>query len=203
MTDSMLIAYLLGELTEAEAAEARRAIAADPELTATVARWGAILDAGRSDRSVAPPPATMAAARELFARRSARATASTAAGWLERLRRVIADCTFDSRAQLATVGLRGAADQYQLAYESELADVDLEVQRCGEQSARRVMGQVTLRTGAAPAAVLLTEHGDPTVVTETTADEHGAFSLDIAAGCFDLLVAVGDECVVLPSIEIQ
>lgn len=192
-----LIAYAADELDEPEAAAVASHLATCAECAATLARFRTVRAVLRSDDSEAPPAATLVRARGLFAQRRP----APEANWLQR---VLARLTFDSRAGPALVGARGIGRGYQLAFESDVADVDLELEP-GEEPAGdrwRLLGQVAVHEDAPVAAVRLASPGTTTPVVQTTADEHGLFTLQAPLGRYDLLVSLPRVLLVLPDIEI-
>lgn len=197
-----LVAYAAGELTAPERLAVEQHIAQNPAAAAAVSLYRSLRDAARADDTVAPPAATLAAAKQLMADQLARKPAA-GSGWLETLRRTVADLVFDSRPRLAAAGLRGAGESYQLAFESPAASIDLEIERYveGGQTRFRLMGQVTPNAQIAIGTVALSAPGAFVPVTMTQADERGVFSLSTEAGTYDVLITVEDAIVILPGVE--
>ena len=134
-----LIAYAAGEL-DCEAAErVKRHLASSHEGSAIVRRFQMVAETLRRDDSQAPPADVLARVKALFADRRM----ATSPGLLATAVRMIAELVYDSRPQVALAGVRGAATAYQLAFESERADVDLEVEPDADAGSglRRISGR--------------------------------------------------------------
>ncbi len=201
-----LIAYAAGELPAEEAAEVQAYLAANPSAAEPVALYGQARAALQDDQGADPPADVVAKAKRIFAG----AQSDPALGWLARLEQFIAELVFDSRAEPALAGYRGAAMTFQLSFECELASVDLEAEPLvdgnavgPDESQWRIMGQVDLRQPDSLIELALVEQGTGAKVADTVADEHGMFALEVKAGRYDLLLRVGDKVVVLRNIEIQ
>lgn len=190
-----LLAYAAGELSGEAAAAVERWIRSDADAAATVSRFRAVADAVRTDRSEAPPADSLSAARALF-----RPVGS--ASLLDRVRRVIAELVYDSRRQPALVGIRGAEQGYQLSFESEFADVDLQIEPVAGAATRRVMGQITPRGSARAAAVAFSIEGERDAVRTAAADDGGLFSVETTVGSFDVTITTSDGVLVLPGVEV-
>jgi anti-sigma factor RsiW len=203
LTPEQIAGYVIGELDPAQ----RDAVARLLENAAArqlVERYRTILAAARADDSLQPPTHLIKRAKALFAAHAP--IGQKIRDLMENLRRVVADLTFDSRPQAALAGLRGAATAYQLGYESEVAEIDLDVTPIPESPAvRRLTGQVTLRDAAGQriGAVTLVQPGTTTVVAAATPDDHGVLTVTAEAGTYDVLIALPDACVVLPGVEIR
>lgn len=198
LTFELLLAYAAGELTPGQAAEVAAKLAADPEAARRAAQIRATIEALRTDDTQPAPPATRAAAVQLF---RPRGPVASAPGLIANLRRIVADLVFDSRAQPALAGLRGAGRSYQLSYTSEPADVDLDVTAEAEQ--RQVRGQVSVTGAARAIEVRWTRAGSEQPLPGVTPDEHGAFAFRTPPGNFELQVRVGEDVVVLANLEIN
>jgi anti-sigma factor RsiW len=195
--DNDLIRYAAGELdSQAEAAVSAYLADDGREHAASVARLRAAISTMRSDTSVEPSADAMDRYKAIFRPQPAR-------GWLESARRVLADLVFDSRQQPALAGLRGGATAVQLAFECELAEIEMELEADADEGRWHVTGQATpfgdsgdeIRIGwATPGAAA------PTL--EATADEHGAFSAILGAGEYDMFVQVGDTVVLIPRLRV-
>jgi len=198
-----LIAYAAGELAEDEAASIAAHLAVDPEAAATVARYRAVRDVVAGDDSVAPPAALLARAKAIFPRRPREATGPLAA-----LRRVFADLSFDSRSGLALAGYRGAAATgYQLAYESEAGDIDLQLEPVGDPATApvspwRLLGQVGLDAETPGVRVALTAAVGDAPPVEVEADPHGVFATEVTPGKYELTITLPTAVMVVPELEI-
>lgn len=192
-----LIAYAAGDLDGSAAAAVAAHLTVCAECAATVARFQAVGTTFRSDDSEAPPTATLARAKGLFARRRPTPDAE----WLQR---VIARLTFDSRSALALSGARGVGGGYQLSFESRVADVDLELEPPEEPAAGRwqVLGQVVAHEDVPVRMVGLAPLEGTSPILQTDADASGFFTLYASPGRYDLLVSLPTALLVLPDIEI-
>ena len=142
ITDEQLILYAVGELAPLESVATERHLAASPQAAAYVAKVQAVLETMRTDESEAP---SVVVIKRTIAAFSGGGESQESLGWLEPLRRRVAQLIFDSRAQPALAGFRGASASYQLAYDSDSRRVELRVSP-PQRSARdawRVRGQVT------------------------------------------------------------
>ena len=194
-----LLAYAAGELAEAEAAPVAARLAVEPEAAATVALYRAVRDTVANDDSVAPPAAFLARAKGIFPRRPREATGPLAA-----LRRVVATLSFDSRSGLALAGYRGgAAAGYQLAYESDAGDVDLQLEPGAAPAAPwRLLGQVGVDDETPGIRVVLAPVGAAAPAAETEADPHGVFSAQVMPGTYEMTVTLPTAVMVVPELEV-
>jgi hypothetical protein len=206
ITYRQLIAYAAGELPAEEAAQVQAYLAANPSAAEPVALYRQARAALQNDQGADPPVDVVAKAKRIFAA----ARSDPAPGWLARLEQFIGELVFDSRAEPALAGYRGAATTFQLSFECEVASVDLEAEPLvdgntvgADESQWRIMGQVDLRQPDALVELALVEQGAGAKVADAVADEHGMFTLEVKAGRYDLLLRVGDKVVVLRNIEIE
>lgn len=199
VTYEQLIQFAAGELNAADQQRVALHVQANPQAAATVAAFRQAADAIRTDLSVAPPAETLARAKQLFATRPQPASAPS---WLERAQCLLAHLVFDSRPQAALAGVRGPGSGFQLAFESNVADVDLSVEPAADDT-WRLMGQVTPRTGSGAAEVVITLHGTLAPIRTVSTDEHGVFTLDMPPGSFDVFVAVQNTVVVLQNVDLE
>lgn len=198
-----LIAFAAGRLPTAEAELVEAWLAKNPEAAASVRRFQEFKRLRLADDSVAVPESTLASAKELFADR-VRRSEQHALSWMEKLERIVAKLILDSRPQVSLAGFRGGGDEYQLAYETDDVEVDLEIEPTDDADERRVMGQVSVITGdGATKCIVLSEPGSFEPVTMAEPDAHGMFELKATPGTFDLLLAVGETLVVVPNVEVQ
>lgn len=197
-----LLALAVGELSSAEAQATERQAAALPEAARILAHLRTTLSAMRGDDSVAPPAAVVARVKALFAKLAAPQERTR---WLERVEQAVAALIYDSRTQPALAGYRSAADGFQLSFESESADVDVEVAPLPEPPGDRwrIMGQVSTHGDSPQVAIALARSGTFTPVAETVADEHGVFTLSAASGEYDVFLCVSGRVVILPKIAIE
>lgn len=197
-----LIAYAAGDLDSTAADFVEGHLKQSVEARAVVERFRTVVETLRGDDSQAAPADVMARAKALFADRRVAATPSL----LETAVRVIGELVHDSRPQAALAGVRGAALAYQLSFESERVDVDLDIEpeEIGGSSLLRISGQVTPRDEAdVVRTVAFVAPGTTEIASTIKPDQHGVFSLTIASGNYDLLITVSDTQVVLPNVEIE
>lgn len=196
-----LVAYAAGELDPARSAEVAALLAGDVSARRVITRLEALLALARADDSTEPPQNVAEQARALFRERAQPTPAGT--DWLTALRRIAAELVFDSRPRAALAGLRGATANYQLAFESELADVDLEV-RSGEGTAPRVVqGQVSVRGELPVKALAFAPAGSLEPTAHSSPDKHGMFKTELEPGKYDVFVSIQDTVVVLSDVVIE
>lgn len=195
-----LVAYAAGRLLDDAAGRVAALIQADPSAAAVVARYRKIVETARNDDSVPVPTALLEQAKQLF--RERRVPTQQTEGLLAALVRVVAELVFDGRRQPALAGLRGGRTGYQLSYESEMADIDLEITHSGEKSCR-VMGQISPREQVAIQAITLTPAAETRTVASGTPDDSGVFELTVAPGTYDIQIRLPGSIVVLQEIEIE
>jgi anti-sigma factor RsiW len=199
-----LVAYACGELDGEEAARVEAVMAASLAATALVVRLRDVVETMREMDVAAPPRATVRRVLAAFARCGTR----SGAGWLARVQWFVAELVFDSRAQPALAGYRGSLATRQMAYDSPYGRIDLQIlprDRGAAGERCRVRGQVTLHEDAAFGAVTLCDDtGGAGVAAETIPDRHGRFTMDVAAGAYDLLVELdqGDRVILACNVEI-
>ena len=119
-----LIAYAAGELPPEQAAHVQAYLAANPKAAEPIALYRQAQSALQADQSAAPPAELVAKAKAIFAS----SPSEPAASWLDQLQQLIAALVFDSRAQPALAGYRGPATTFQLSFECEAANIDLEAE---------------------------------------------------------------------------
>lgn len=189
-----LLALALGESTDAESA--RRAVADDADAARTLSLIETVIGTLRTDDTVAPPADVLRRAMAIM-----RPQAQTL-GWLETLRRFVADLTFDSRVQPALTGFRSASAGAQLVYQSEIGEIELQVtpRPASEGPGWLVAGQLT------PSAddleiVAMSREGD--ILATTTPDEAGIFSFAVEGDSFELMIRANGQVIVIPQIELE
>lgn len=196
--DERLLAYAAGELSEAEGA----ALAADLDDAAgqTVARYRLVRAVVQGDDSSAPPAATLARAKAIFA---ARPDPARSLGLFDAVRRVMAELTFDSGGGLAPAlaGFRGGSEIRQFVFASGETVVDLQVEPpVGPEQRWRIMGQVETGPLAQGLVVGLAPVGNEAAAVAVTTDPHGGFHLSALAGHYNIFVRIEDALVVLPNL---
>ncbi len=199
-----LVAYACGELEGEEAARVEAVMAASLAATALIVKLRDVVDTIRVMDVAAPPRSSVRRVLAAFARRGIR----SGAGWVARVQWFVAELVFDSRAQPAIAGYRGSHSTRQIAFDSPCGRIDIQIlPRDGgaEVEKWRLRGQVTLHEDAAFGAVTLCDDaGGVGVVAEAIPDRHGRFTLDVAAGTYDLMVELdgGDRVILACGVEI-
>lgn len=198
----MLIAFAAGELGGADAERVAAYVSANPNAAATVSRFRGVIDAGRNDDSVAPPTSLLREAYAIFKARTAKATLPA---WVESLKQIVASLVFDSRPQHATAGMRGVGMGYQLSYEFEQGEIDLDVEPIAGDGAgeRRVMGQVTAQGADAAPAISLVGMDAETATLDAAADDRGMFRMNVRPGRYEMYVKLSDSVVAVRDVEIS
>jgi hypothetical protein len=200
-----LLAYAAGELT-GEAAERVAAFVAErPDAARTVELYRVAKQTTADDDTVAAPAETIARAKAIFSPQPA----TEKPGWLERLDAVIARLVYDSRVQPAAVRYVDSGRRIQMSFETDDADVDLELERHGraDSSAPADRWTLTGQVGADPlpagveVALLRADHDEP--IATARCDERGMFTLEATSGRYELRIRLGDAVVVLPDIAIE
>jgi hypothetical protein len=152
----------------------------------------------RSDDTATPPEHVLAEVQALFKAPGAPARP----GMLSALKRVIATLVHDSRTAPALAGLRGGSGAYQLAFESALAAVDLEIRADADSPTRRIMGQVSVGAAQRARAVGLQRHGSAEQTVSAAVDEHGTFTLITESGRFDFVFALDAGELLLADVDV-
>ena len=122
---SQLIAFAAGELADEQAAQVEASLARHPEAVETVARYQMAQTTLQADDGADPPPEAVARAKAVFeARRDSAGEPSLG----DRVGQLIARLIYDSRAEPALAGVRGAVTGFQLAYEMPESGAQLDLQ---------------------------------------------------------------------------
>lgn len=196
-----LIAYAAGKLSPMEAGLVEAFLNANPAAAATVSRFREVSHSLRTDDTVAPPAKALAAAKQLY-RENPPKVVNTVAAWMQGLQRALATLIYDSRPQVALAGFRGQGDRYQLAFEVDDIEIDLDVESTTSSGKRNLMGQISGVERFRPDSVGLSKPGTLELVASATPDDVGMFKLDVSGGTFDLLIGVDDRLVVVPNLEL-
>lgn len=196
-----LFAYAVGELSDDDAGRVEAHVASSRDAAEELARIRRIVATMRVDDSVEPPAETLAAACGIFGP----ATRSTWTEWLERLDEIVARLTYDSRLQPALSGYRGAGDGFQLTFESQGAEIDLEVQPNEDATSTPwvILGNVAPSDEPGETNVALLRRSDRALLEETIADGHGDFRLHADHGSYALAIRVADRLITLPEIRME
>lgn len=202
-----LIAHASGETTGAEADAVATHLATCPACAATVARYSVAREAASAPAWAPVPVAAMERAKDLFARFGPRpAPTEERTSPLAALRRMVASITFDGAGGVGLAGARGTGDAFTLAYSSEVAEVDLQVEPVAGPDGSgqwRIMGQITPRDDPDAAGVrvgLAVPGGEPEAWVAS--DAHGYFALQAAPGRYDIQIALPAVLLSLPSLDV-
>lgn len=196
-----LVSLVLGELSPARAAEVEAEAARAPSDKDLLDRLRGILETLRTSDAAEPGPALVARVKALFRK----TVEHGAPGLLERVREIVATLVFDSRAVPVIAGFRGAPSGYQLAYSSEIGDVDLQVTAPEARAGGlyTVRGQVSLQAPRPAAPAFLTRPGESLSLASAPVDDRGLFSMKAPAGTFNLHVPLGDALLTVPALQIE
>lgn len=214
-TYEQLAAFAFGELGPRETAELEAAMAANPDAAGLARRLRTIRELAAADaRAGRPSEEAIRRAKAIFepAAKANRIEAFVARA-LGAVDAVIAELAFDSRLQPLAVRDIAATGQFQLSYELENADLDLRIeQRSSHEDAasgerHRVTGQYSADdpTREATISVVRTdaEDGDAAVITKTTCDARGCFTLELDRGSYVLLIKLPEGDVIVPEFILE
>ena len=197
-----LIKYAAGEMDGAtHAAVETYLCGAGARHASDVRRIRAAIQTMRRDDSREPRLEALARYRAIFQQPSATACEN----WIEGAIRVVANLLFDSRSAPALAGYRGSGQAVQLAFESSIADIELELEPIAKSDDARwhVTGQITVDGQPDVIRIACCEPGDETPHTTTTTDAHGGFSFEIERGAYDLFVRVDDKVIVVRDFRVE
>lgn len=197
--DQTLLDYAAGTLDAERRAAVERAVQADAELAATVRRYQMTAGTFATDDSVEPPAHVVAAAKAIVDREPL----SDADRLFDAVRTVIASLVYDSRVQPASVRSTTTGAPVMLTFAVEDVSLDLQITP-GDSSRpndRRVIGQVSAESGAAPFELSVhTSAGERTLRQNISAES--AFTLNLVAGRYEFRVSIDDRTVVIPDIDL-
>ncbi len=195
-----LIDYAADDLSDLEAAAVAAHVATCTDCAATVSRYRAVRRVLNSAETVGPPLAVIARARALFRH----AQPSARAGRLQGLLPVVARLAFDSQKGPVLIGVRGTGDPRHIVFESDVEDVDLQMEPVTEhgETVWHILGQVGLDELPPVIPIALVQTGSTLPALEMDADEHGIFSLQAVKGQYDLHVRLPSTLLILPDLEI-
>ncbi len=195
-----LIDYAADDLNDLEAAAVAGHVATCRECAATVSRYRAVRRVLSSAETLAPSLAALARARALFRHTQP----SVQAGRLQGLLPVVARLAFDSLKGPVLIGVRGTGNPRHILFESEVADVDLQMERVTEhgETVWHIIGQVGLDEPPPVIPVALVRTGSALPSVELDADEHGIFSIQAVEGHYALHVRLPSTLLILPDLEI-
>ncbi len=204
-----LAAHVLGESEPAVASRIDAAAATAPDLRRSLSRLRTLVETLRTDDSVLPRRELVDRVKDVL-RPTPR---PSLAEWLAQLGHSAAALVFDSHAELALAGFRGAAPAaQQLAFSSEVAEVDLQLsppdtspRNAGAPALWSLRGQVSSPDPDGPvphAAVALIDQARQQLISAET-DDRGMFTLTAPAGRYDLIVKTAAGAVTLPAINLR
>jgi hypothetical protein len=205
ISNEQLLAFAAGELTGDEKRRVAAHVAAHPAAARTVELYRLAQVTTVADDTVAPPAEVVARVRRIYESRPVESKPS----WLEKIDAVIASLIYDSRVQPAAVRYADASARFQLSFETEAADLDLQAERLEgsalpEAGARwRLVGQVSAEETLGVVEVALLTAGGLEPVALTRSDDRSVFTFDVAAGTYDLRLRLPDAVIVLEQIELQ
>jgi hypothetical protein len=125
------------------------------------------------------------------------------------LERLVATLTFDSARGPALAGVRSVqtlGKQRQLIYETDLAEIALNIYPNSQDENLTLNGQIYPRTDLSPAglSVQIVAPDGMEEIGLTTSDDLGEFTLeDIPAGRYEVLISSGGFEISLPEIHLQ
>jgi anti-sigma factor RsiW len=185
-SDHDLLALLaLGELSAEDAEALRARMQSDPKSQAAFERLEQAARFLQAESGTEPSAAALARAKRLL--REARP------GVLDRLsdgvRRIVAGLDFDTRLTPAVAGIRGAGGTAQVAFSSEVADLDLEITPATEDT-WTVAGQVDADEGGDWRITIVDDAGMAPDLTIDASD--GAFRTRLPPGSYELRLRMGD-----------
>ena len=200
LTHETLIAYAAGELAPERVAEVEAVLRQSAGDVRRLERIRRMIDSMRIDDSVAPPAEALSRAKAIF-QPSQR---PFWCDWLDQLDTILANLRFDSRKTPALAGYRGTASAIQISFESEAADVDLELLPPAAAGTTQwtVMGQISTEKSLSEVQVALVSSADDTINLDIHPDEHGVFSAQTQPGEYDLLIRFSDVVLRLADITI-
>lgn len=201
-TTEQLAAFAAGDLTGTEAQSIRHALESSPKLKAAELRLRQIITTMQTDDTQAASAFVIERAVMAFAEQARRpAEASPQMSLLEKVRQVIATLVFDSRAQPALAGFRGTSAGYQLSYETEGGDIDLQVTQSKDANLWKLTGQVALENKNLKGDVTAMFADTGRLAESANIDEHGRFRLTVPTGSYELHVSLVDRVIVLPELD--
>lgn len=174
-----LVAYLAGELAEADAGALRARLETDVELREKLDALGRILSHLGEDAACQPSKSAVRHAKRTFRR--------SRPGLVEQIgsevTRIVAALVFDSRVAPLAAGVRGVAEAVQLTFEADGIEADLELLKLDDET-WRLRGAIDAED-TEDWSVHIAADGDTEIVV-TDADDRGRFKVDLAAGSYQV-----------------
>lgn len=198
-----LAALASGDLAPEEALAAEAEAERSAEASSALAVMRTVIAALRTDDSTEPTATSLQRAKAVFARmRAGQAQRS----WLDGIVESIAKLVHDTRAQPALAGFRGAADGYQLTFEANELEIDLQIEQSSgsadDGALCQVIGQVSTPTGPGAKSIAFTAPGTRESLAEIATDSRGVFSIALPRGRYDLLVEGSGGVVVVSGLDV-
>jgi hypothetical protein len=193
-----LLAFACGEIDADFASRFAEHVRADVVLASRLERVRSVVACLRSHHQRLPSTASL-----LRAYRIAERAAAAPPGWLAGLTIRKAWLVYDSRAQPAW-GLRGPGENvsYQLAFEGDLADLDLELQRVAA-GRWRLTGQVDARAGFSVDEVAIAPAGADGPIKRVVPNARGVFWLELDSAKYDLVARTGENAQLIQDLELD
>ena len=195
LPNERLIAYLLGDLSAADASLVEASVRADATTAARLEQVKRLVGELRIDDGREPPLGLVSKVKSMM-------TAPVRASWLAGLREVLASLVFDSTAQTAVAGFRGTSSATHFTYAAGEVEIDVRVSPPAPGSERfGLLGQIDSPGSSPSRAALLDDEGLAVATAEV--DGRGLFRLDAPKGVYDLCVASGDSAIKLPRFRVE
>lgn len=197
LTYTTLLSYIGNQLPKADRAKIEEHLFSHScqRCGKNLARLRTVLEAVTEDRSVAPPPAVLRKALDIYRKRPVPSR--------QPLLQVLAILQFDSRLQLSPLLSRGAAKTRQMLFSAQQVDIDLQI--TPQDGNHSLVGQILASEQAnqpSPAFVSLkNETGEVLKGTET--DSRGQFAFrQVPPGIYDLVFDLDSQEVAVNSLEL-
>jgi len=189
---SQLIAFAAGELADEQAAQVEASLAGHPEAAETVARYRMAQTTLQSDDGADPPPEAVARARAIYEPGRLPAGEPSLG---DRVGQLMAKLIYDSRAEPALAGVRGAESGAQLELQADVDEGGADTRRW------RLVGQVSSPESLPPPQVALCRAGSLTPICTVDADERGVFVVRTEPGTYDLHIHLPGGVTTVPDIR--
>ncbi|GEM_PF-1767682 len=203
-----LLAYAANELSSEEAQVIEAHLANSPAAAKTVAVYRRVSNIVRTDDTVAPSESVLAKVRSIYRAEHFAKASSSVGSWLDRAADTIARMVFDSRVELAGVRYSDQGCRFQLSYETQVSEIDLDfeaipdTETTGMPPRWRLMGQAGGEEDLARIRVAAVQAGSSAIVAEVTSDENAVFTMELTPGRYDLLFDLPEGAVVISEVEL-